>query len=174
MSILSDEEAFGNISEKCRKGYRAVWNDFKDFNSQSSSEFDSRFPNEKELMDYFKKLRQVNKFKFSTLWTKYSTINSVVKAKYSRKLQDYPRLTSYLKTFNGVDEKKKSDIFSSEELNAFISSPELDDAYWLVRKAVVILAYYGGLRHNEVMNLELQNFSSAIEGVYVIHTPGKQ
>ena len=70
--------------------------------------------------------------------------------------------------FNGVDEKKKSDIFSSKELDAFIGSTELDDAYWLVRKAVVILAYYGGLRLVDLMNLELQNFSSSIEGVFVV------
>ena len=29
------------------------------------------------------------------------------KTKYGRKLQEYPRLTAYLKTFNGVDEKEK-------------------------------------------------------------------
>ena len=121
MSILSDEDTFGNISAKCRKAYQAVWYDFKDFN-QSSSQFDSRFPNEIEMLEYFKKLGEVNKFVFTTLWTKYSIINSVVKAKYGRKLQEYPRLTANLKTFNGVDEKKKSDIFSLEELDAFIGS----------------------------------------------------
>ena len=29
--------------------------------------------------------------------------------------------------FNGADEKRKSDIFSSEELDTFIGSTELDD-----------------------------------------------
>ena len=62
MSILSDEDAFGNITIKSHKVYQAVSYDFKDF-----SQLDSRFPNEMEVIDYFKMLREVNKLAFSTL-----------------------------------------------------------------------------------------------------------
>ena len=45
MLILSDEDTFSNISGKFRKTNQAIWYDFKDIN-QSSSQFDTRFPNE--------------------------------------------------------------------------------------------------------------------------------
>ena len=41
--------------------------------------------------------------------------------------------------------------------------------YWLVRKALVIIAFFGGLRHTEVMSLVLGKISIGQEGVYVVH-----
>ena len=82
----------------------------------------------------------------STMWTTYSMINSTIKGKYG----------SYL------DEVQ---IFENKALSW---------AYWLVRKAVVVLAFFGGLRHCASMNLVLERLSRTKEGVYVMHESAKQ
>ncbi len=48
---------------------------------------------EELLTANFKYLRFEKKTKSSSVWTFYSYINSVMKRKYSSKLQEYPRLS---------------------------------------------------------------------------------
>ena len=43
-----------------------------------------------------------------------------------------------------TDIVKKAEVFSTEDADTFLSSPKLFDPYWLVRKVVVLLAYFGG------------------------------
>ena len=50
----------------------------------------------------------------------------------------------------------------------------LSGPYWLVRKALVIIAFFGGLRPTEVISLVLEKISIEQEGVYVVHERAKQ
>ena len=43
-----------------------------------------------------------------------------------------------------------------------------------VRQVIVCLAYYGGLRHTEMMGLQVEMCESAPEGVFVTHIRSKQ
>lgn len=43
-----------------------------------------------------------------------------------------------------TDIAKKAEVFSTEDVDTFLTSPKLSDPYWLVRKIVVLLAYFGG------------------------------
>ena len=61
-----------------------------------------------------------------------------------------------LKSYD-VDTIKKAAVFSTDELRRFFEM-EIDDAYWLVRKALVIFAYFGGLRLTEVMDLKVISY----------------
>jgi len=165
-SILSDSETFARLSETCRPIYSKCWREFRDL-SPHSALFDSRMPQESEMLWFFKMLREEKNYVMTTMCSKASIINNVAKIKYGNQYLGYPKLKAYLKTFIGVDEKKTSDVFTSEELNAFVTSVELSTAYWLVRKALVIVAFLGGLKHQEVMHLDMQNFTSHADGVYV-------
>ena len=49
------------------------------------------------------------------MWTTYSIVNAVVKGKYGKRLQKYPRLTTLLKSFN-TDTKKKVAVVEFESL----------------------------------------------------------
>ena len=69
----------------------------------------------------------------SSLWTLYSMVNLVTKAKYSVSLKNYPRVTSQLKAFD-TDIKKKAKTFSKEEFDKFVDAGSLSTPYWLVRK----------------------------------------
>ena len=42
-----------------------------------------------------------------------------------------------------LDIKKKAAIFEPEDMDSFINSSN-NEPYWLVRKVIVILAYFGG------------------------------
>ena len=148
-SIKCDDIALELVSGPSRDRYVKVWKQFKAF-SKMSNEFEYRMPSEDEFMDFFRHLRIELKQSCSTLWTTYSMVNSVCKGKYGEKLQKFPRITSLLKSYDS-DVKKKAAVFEPEDLGRFVSSTTLSTPYWLVRKSIMILCYFGGLRHTEVL-----------------------
>ena len=172
MNIFGDLKALETIKMKSRPLYEKAWSKFRDF-FPCSLEFDTRIPSEEEFSTYFRFLRQDKGFSTSTLWTTYSMLNSVCKGKYSKSLQQYPRLQSIIKAFD-VDVKKKAHIFTKEEIGEFVRNETLSGPYWLVRKALVIIAFFGVIRHTEVMSLVLEKISIGQEGVYVVHERAKQ
>ena len=97
MQVLSDQEAFEVIKPKSRPVYLKAWLKFKSFDE--SHNFENGMPGENLLSSYFKQLRASGAAS-SSLWTTYSLINAVIKAKYSERLQKYPRLTSLIKSFD--------------------------------------------------------------------------
>ena len=171
-AILSDELAFETVAEASRGRYKKAWEEFKGF-SIFSCEFETRMPSESELLEYFKHLRNEKKSSSSTLWTVYSMLNSVCKGKYSERLQKFPRITALLKSYN-KDCKKKAAVFEDGDLEKFVGAKDLSTPYWLVRKVVMILAFFGGLTHTEAMDLELQKVRCAENGIYITHSRAKQ
>ena len=111
INIFWDLKALETIKMKSRPLYEKAWSKFRDF-FPCSLEFDTRIPSEEEFSTYFRFLRQDKGFSTSTLWTTYSMLNSVSKGKYSKSLQQYPRLQSIIKAFD-VDVKKKAHIFTN-------------------------------------------------------------
>ena len=79
-----------------------------------------------------------------------------MKAKYGFTIKNYPRVISLVKSYD-VDTKKKASIFSKEEIDCFVMSNELTTPYWLMRLIIVLLAYFGCLRHKETMDLVVEN-----------------
>ena len=96
-----------------------------------SLEFDTRIPSEEEFSTYFRFLRQDKGLSTSTLWTTYSLLNSVCKGKYSKSLQQYPRLQSIIKAFD-VDVKKKAHIFTKEEIREFVMNDTFSGPYLFI------------------------------------------
>ncbi len=80
----------------------------------------------------------------SSLWTISSCLNSIFKRKYNAKLQELPRLTLLIKGFD-QDVKQKAAIFDDVLLKEFMVSRK-DNVFWLVRQAICIVAFFGGLR----------------------------
>ena len=172
MEIHDDNTAVEGIKEKSRPAYIKAWAKFRLF-QENSVEFETRIPTEQEFLTYFRHLRTEKGMASSTMWTTYSMINSTIKGKHGSSLKIFPRVISLLKSYD-TDIKHKADIFSTDEVQIFVNNKALSGAYWLVRKAVVVLAFFGGLRHCESMNLVLERFSSTKEGVYVMHERAKQ
>ena len=121
-------------------------------------DLETQAPTESEMIGYVQYLRQELKRKSSTIWTTYSKLNSVVKGRYGVDLNTYHCLKSFIKTMD-TDIKKKANIFSIQDIETFFPA-DLPDKYWLVRRVICILAYFGGLRLVEVMNLQVNNSSN--------------
>ena len=68
----------------------------------------------------------------------------------------------------------KAEIFDGDELDSFINDADYNSPYWLVRKAIVFVALFGGLRQIECIDLKLEKFVNTDEGVYVVHQIAKQ
>ena len=97
------------------------------------------------------------------MWTTYSTLNSTIKRKYGSSL----KFVAHKNFFYETDIKHKGrDPFykcSAEICEQHILSGD----YWLVKKALVVLVFFDGLRHCESMNLVQERFSSINIPVYL-------
>ena len=145
--------------------YEKAWSKFRDF-FPCSLEFDTRMPSEEQFSTYFRFLRPDKGFSTSTLWTTYSILNSVCKGKYSKSLQQYPSIWCRC--------EKEGTHFYKEEIGEFDKTETFSGPYWLVWKLLVIIAFFGELRHTEVMSLVLEKIGIGQEEVYVVHGRAKQ
>ena len=168
-SIASDEEVFSQTKEESRKQYRRMWSLFREF---TNADFESGPPGEESLTKFFKHLREEKHYASTSMWTFYSCLNSVMKRKYNVKLQELPRLTMVIKGFD-TDVKRKAPIFNESQLKAFMLG-KMESSYWLVRQAIVIVAFFGGLRLQECQDLVLEKFVRSSDGFKVTHSRCKQ
>ena len=125
------------------------------------------------MLAFIKQLREDKAFASSSLWSMYSMVNSVSKGKYSFNMKQYCKVLHLLKSYD-TDVQKKANIFSTKDINRFVHEDGITTPYWMVRKVVACLAYYGGLRHTEMMGLQVELCESTPEGVYVTHMRSKQ
>lgn len=169
-SILSDEAVFAQFSGDSLKAYQRCWAQLKDLNP--GFDFEASAPGEELLSSFFKHLRFEEKAATSTLWTKYSYVNSVMKRKYSVRLQEFPRITLLIKGFE-QDVKNKAAIFEEDTLKQFMLA-KMETAYWLVRQAICIVAFFGGLRMQECLDLCLEKIQRGQEGYFIRHSRVKQ
>jgi len=155
--------------------YKKVWNDFKDFMGDYMGDvgaLELRPPSEEEILNFVCHLRQKG-MASSSLWTMYSIVNSIIKAKYSFSLKKYPSVTTALRSMDG-DVKKKTKTFTKLEFDMFVENQTICSPYWLVRKVIVIVSYFGGLRHIECDALKIENFSVTDDGIVVTHSRPKK
>ena len=158
------------MKEQSRKLYVKAFNLLREF--LGGKDLDVEPPSEHDLLAYFRFLRLEKKMASSSLWTTYSKINSMCKAKYALDMKRYYRVARLIKTFDG-DLPTKARIFSVEEIDKFIRCTEISSPYWLVRKACACVAFYGGLRLSEAINLQIENFQSTADGIYVTFSRSK-
>ena len=102
----------------------------------------------------------------------YSCINSMMKRKYNVKLQELPRLTMLIKGFD-TDIKDKALIFDETQMKAFMLG-NMESSYWLVRQAISIVAFFGGLRLQECQDLLLEKMVRNNDGYKITHCRVKQ
>ncbi len=170
VSIVTDDEVFAQFKEDSRKQYKRMWLQFGDYLPQC--DFESGPPGEDSLVNFFKYLRLEKKFASTTLWTWYSCVNSMMKRKYNVKLQNLPCLTMLLKGFD-TDVKEKAHIFDEDEIKTFMLA-DMESAYWLVRQAITIVAFFDGLRLQECQDLKLEKIVRTQDGFRIVHTRVKQ
>ena len=168
---MPDDDVFGQFKDESRKQYRRVWSQFREF---ISADFDceSGPPCKECFTKFFKFLRNEKKYASTTMWTHYSCLNSIMKRKYNVKLQELPRLTMLVKSFN-TNIKDKAAIFDESQMKTFMLD-SMETTYWLVRQAIVIVSFFGGLRLKECEDLLLEKMVRTGDGVKVTHSRCKQ
>ena len=104
----------------------------------------------------------------STLWQAYSCLNKYyVTYKSWRPLKEVPLLTNYIKTIEKESAGKKQSLTLSKEQLFFFLNNAPNDPKELVRKAVSIVAFYGGLRCAELVALEFTDIVVNSESITV-------
>ncbi len=114
-------------------------------------------PTEIQVMNYFHHLRNVQKFAPTTLWSTYARINAVLKRLHGVSLNSYTRVSEVLKSYDSGHVVKQAGIFTPQQIEDFVTDPELSSKYWLVRKVVCLVGYYGGFRNIELKSLKFEN-----------------
>ncbi len=170
-TIVSNEEIFKQFTnEVSRKQYKRTWLQFAEF--CGDFDLEAGQPGEELLSKYFKFLRLEKKVASSSLWTVYSCLNTIMKRKYSVRLQEIPALTRLIKGFT-QDVKQEAAIFDNNLIKAFMLG-RMENAYWLVRQAICIVAFFGRLRMQECMDLVLEKIHKTQEGYFIMHSRVKQ
>ena len=100
--IRPDADCFADIKETSRQAYERAWNLFKGLNPEFN--FEEGIPGEDIFLSFFKYLREEKKAASTSMWTNYSFINTILRNKYSFKLQQLPRVAMYIKGL-AVDNK---------------------------------------------------------------------
>ncbi len=114
-------------------------------------------PTDLQVLNYFHFLRNDLKRAPTTLWSTYARINAVMKRVYGVSLKSYSRVGDVLKSYDSGHVVKQASIFTPQQIEDFVSDPELSSKYWLVRKAVCLIGYYGGFRNIELKSLKFEN-----------------
>ena len=169
-AIVSDDEVYAQFKDDCKKQYSRMWSQFR--SHVSDFDFESGPPGEEAFVSFFKHLRLEKNFASTSMWTVYSCLNSMMKRKYNKKLQDLPRITMLIKSFD-TDVKVKANIFEDSDIKAFMLAT-MESSYWLVRQAICIVAFLGGLRLQECQDLLLEKMVRNNDGFRIVHSRVKQ
>ena len=107
-------------------------------------------------MQYFDILHTQKKMKSSTLWSTYSMLNSIHQRNYGECLQNFPRITQQLKSYNSSYSRKVASVFETKDINQYRSLEE-NTPYVLVRKAIIVISICGRLRTSELRDLTFES-----------------
>ncbi|EFX60517.1 hypothetical protein DAPPUDRAFT_123885, partial [Daphnia pulex] len=114
-------------------------------------------PTDLQVLNYFHHLRHDLHYAPTTLWSTYARINAVLKRLYGVSLNSYKRVSDVLKSYESGHVVKQAGIFTPQQIEDFVTDPELSSKYWLVRKVVCLIGYYGGFRNIELKSLKFEN-----------------
>ena len=152
---------------KSKKAYDKEFSEFINFIQKNTE------PSESDFLQYFDTLRRVKHLKASTLWSKYSMLNGTYHIKYGKRLQTYPRLTALLKSYNADYTPKQAAVFTLPEIHAFLRKP-LSSSYWIIRKAICVVRFCGGLRSDELMRISYSDLTQTPDGIMINVIRAKQ
>ena len=145
-----DEILNDTLPDASKLIYNKKWEEFKTFCGEKSK------PDEADMLQYFDHLHTEKKLKASTIWSPYSMINAIYQREYGERLQNYPRVTQLLKSYNATYERKVASVFEKKEIDEYLNLPE-NTPFILLRKAIIAISLCGGLRTAELRDLQFEN-----------------
>ena len=152
------------------KAYKA----FEKFLKARNQFFENSPPSEEQMLNYFHFLKHEKKWAPTTLWSTYARLNACVKRKYGFSLKAFVRVGDSLKSYESGHHVKKASIFSPQEIEDFVTDCQLSSRYWLVRKVICLVGYFGGFRSCELKSLVFENLEMDEMGYWVKFERAKQ
>ena len=159
---------------KSRLVYLKAYKLFERFLKSNNQWKPNTVPSDLQVLNYFHYLRHSLKWAPTTLWSTYARINAVMKRVFGVSLKSYTRVSDVLKSYESGHVVKQAGIFSPQQIEDFVSDPELNSKYWLVRKVVCLIGYYGGFRNIELKSLKFENCESDSMGYWFKFARSKQ
>lgn len=146
---------------KTQGRYDKSWDLFMAYHDKPSiNEID-----EEKFLQYFDMLIHEKKMACSTLWSNFSMLNSESQSRCGPKLNEYSRLIRLIKARERDYVPKQSDIFTKANIDDFLKNAPSSGLYALW-KAALVLGLYGGLRCEEMIKLEVNDFEKDPEDSY--------
>ena len=170
-STPNTQQVIENINSlKSKTRYDDQWEDFLNFCNLE----EKQKPEDENFILYFNHLKTEKEFASSSLWAKYSMMNYKMQAIHRIKLQSYPRLTALMKSFGQGYVRKAAGVFTSQEIENFIKeAPDNDEFIYM--KTAVIMAYCGGLRCADLVNINISDMEfDECSGTWVNYEVSKQ
>jgi hypothetical protein len=92
---------------------------------------------------------------------------------YLESFQKWPNIGEFIKDCSKNESIKKASVFEENQINRFLSEGDNEDAWILVRKAIVVVAICGGHRMDEMRKLQMSNFLEVPNGFEVSYYHSK-
>ena len=154
--------------------YLKAYRDFEKFLKGRNQWVANTCPTDLQVLNYFHFLRHELKHAPTTLWSIYARINAVMKRVFGVSLNSYSRVGDVLKSYDSGHVVKKAGIFTPQQIEDFVTDPALSSKYWLVRKVVCLVGYYGGFRNKELKGLKFENLDCDSMGYWFEFNRAKQ
>jgi len=151
------------------KRYDYHWKQFCNFCKLSEGK-----PNEEDFLQYFDFLKNERQYASSTLWSIYSMLNYKLQLLFGEKIQQYPRITLLLKSFEAGYVRKTANTFSKEQILEFLKEAPNDDEF-VYMKAAVVIAWCGGLRCADLVEIVVSDCEfDETTGMWITYKVSKQ
>lgn len=116
------KDAYSTLSEKSKQKYEAQFAKFEEWREKRNLTGYT----ESVLMQYF--TEKAVGFKSSTLWSIHCMLRATIAFKKGISISNYKKVSSFLRKQSKGYESKKSNIFTREEVNKFLTNAP-DDKY---------------------------------------------
>ena len=130
-------------------------------------------PTEEDYVRYFYFLRHVKDYVVSSLWSMYSRLNNGHQRRFGTRLQQWPRITNMLKGYASGYQRKSASIFTREQMEQALQVQDYS-LNWVLWKAIVSVAFLGGLRGIELRSITYGNVNIDNQGVWVDYSQAKR
>lgn len=89
-------------------------------------------------------------------------------------MNDMQRLKAYIKSCQAGEVTKKAFVLEYGEILKVVNDPTYNSKYWLLRKTIACLAYFGGHRTHELKSLNIEDLKITNDGIEVSYVKAKQ
>ena len=116
-------------------------------------------------------MQRKKKFSKGTLWSIYSCLNHNFQVKKRTNLKNFSRLKVIMRRLTQGHVPCKSPVLSEEEVNEIFQKFDYNDPNQLVAKVGIALMFYGLLRQEEVIMLQVQDVVVCEDGEVIVKFP---